>query len=647
MLPARSRSTAPLRAPRRGVTWLGLALAIVLVGGLSGATWYGLGQHNWSQPAARPLTQQVTKGVYSHVVTEQGEIESSSNIEVRCEVQSRNTGGTSILDIVPEGTSVKKGERICRLDSSVLENERSQQQIAVNTAESTWIKAKSTLETAKIAREEYLEGTYKKEEQTIQSEISVAEENLSRAQDYAAYSRRLATKGYVTALQLEADEFAVAKAKMDLEAAKTKLDVLRKYSRAKMVTQLEADIEAAEAALSSAESTRLLEKDKLSLIESQIKKCEILAPADGQVVYANETNSGRGGGQEIIIQAGTAVRERQVIVRLPDPHKMQVKVRVNESRVDRVREGQSASIKLDAFPDEELQGVLTRVEAYPTSGNWWSNVKEYATYVRIENPPEGRLRPGMTAQVQIHVEYLEDALQTPVQAIVEHGGKHYCLVETAPHQLTPREVNIGSTNDKFVVITSGLEPADQIVLNPRKFLDQVSLPDLSDLEKSRQLARRPPPRAAGDVATATGNSASTPAENSAGDSPSTSETANAADATANANDSATTADGEKPRRKRGAGGAGGAGGMAGMDPTALAGMMMGRMDTDQDGKISKEEMPEGEGRDRFEQTDANHDGFVDTQELGAAIAKRMKQMQATGMGPGGPGPGGPPSGGGR
>jgi hypothetical protein len=169
---------------------------------------------------------------------------------------------------------------------------------------------------------------------------------------------------------------------------------------AKMANQFDADIKIAEAKLKSDEKT--LSWTKMELIESQIAKCVIKAPAAGQVVYANE--SGGRNGTDIIIQEGTLIRERQVIIRLPDPQKMQVKAKINESRVDFVQEGLPVKIKLDALPGVDLMGTIKRVNDYPiANGNWFgSSAKEYGTYVEVHNPPKS-MRPGMTAEISIRV----------------------------------------------------------------------------------------------------------------------------------------------------------------------------------------------------------------------------------------------------
>ena len=61
------------------------------------------------------------------------------------------------------------------------------------------------------------------------------------------------------------------------------------------------------------------------------------------------------------------------------------------------------------------------------TGWFGSNVKEYATYIQIVDPPAA-MRPGMTAEVAIRTEQLENAMQLPAQTVFERGGKHWCIV---------------------------------------------------------------------------------------------------------------------------------------------------------------------------------------------------------------------------
>ena len=565
------------------------------------------------------LTHVVTRGNYTLEVVEQGEVESASNVEVRCEVKSGtgNASGTVILEVVEEGTNVQPGDILCRLDSSSFETELVQQQIACNTSEAAMIEATNTWEAAIIAKLEYVEGTFFQEEQTIQSEIFLAEENLRRAKEYVNYSERLAARGYVTAQQLEGDRFAVEIAKTDLDAAKTKLRVLREYTKTKMLKQLDSDIKSSEAKKTSEESSYKLELSKLKEIEQQIANCTIVAPAAGQVVYANKQSSRSG--SEFIVEAGAMVRENQAIIRLPDPDTMQVATKINESRVTMVEAGMRATIRLDAYDAQKLNGEVTRVSEYPEPSSFWSSqVKEYATFVKIIDSPI-QIRPGLTAEVTIIADSRADVLLVPVQSLHEHGPHFYCMVRNDAGW-EPREVQLVSTNDKFAIV-EGVEEGEVVALNPRKLLDRVELPEIPKEEAPAgppEGGRRPGGPEDGRVRAGGVESLDGPSGPARGG-PGTGGPGGTG---------APNAGGPNAGGPPGPGGPGG-----GMDPAAVVSMIFGRLDKNKDGKISTDEIPADQAA-RMSSSDANGDGFIERAELQKAMAERMS---AGGGGPPGDG----------
>lgn len=203
------------------------------------------------------------------------------------------------------------------------------------------------------------------------------------------------------------------------------------------------------------------------------------------MVYANVT--GWRGTKEFIIAAGEQVRERQVLIRLPDPKKMQVVAKINEAKIAQVAVGMPAAVRLDAFPELELHGAVEKVSEFPVPTSWMgSSVKEYETMVRIQESPPG-LRPGLTAEVRICVEQTPDVLQLPVQAIFEHGDKSYCVTADGGRWFA-REVTIGSTNDKTVVVRGGVSEGEEVVLNAVAYREKVALPELPSERRSAAVA---------------------------------------------------------------------------------------------------------------------------------------------------------------
>ena len=81
-----------------------------------------------------PLFEKIIKGEFKLEFTELGEIESAENVEIICEVKGDRSTGVCILEIVPEGSKVKKGDFLVRLDDALLQKNLLSQRILVHKA---------------------------------------------------------------------------------------------------------------------------------------------------------------------------------------------------------------------------------------------------------------------------------------------------------------------------------------------------------------------------------------------------------------------------------------------------------------------------------------------------------------------------------
>jgi HlyD family secretion protein len=472
--PESSRGLPELERPaqRKGpgfrVLMLGGAVGVVCLGvvlfGIPGVSKSVQGLFAASK--ANVLTFKVSRGKLPVTVKERGNLESSQNEDVHCEVE----GQTSIISILPEGTRVTKGMVVAELDSSALKDNLVNQEITTKGAEAAYQNARLTREVAEIAVKEYVEGVYRQDKLTAENEIKLAESDLTRALDRKTWATRMELKGYISKAQRISEDLNAQRAKVALEQAQTKLDVLERYTKDKTIKELQSEVEKAKSDELAKSATWELEKSKEAKLRKQIEKCVLKAPSDGLVVYANDPNR-FGGSQQPQIEEGAMVRERQKIFSLPDINHMRVNTKVHESMIDRVSRGLRARIQVDAFPNEVLGGAVESVNPLPDQTSFFSSdIKVYTTLVTIENGLSG-LRPGMTAQVTILVTELENVVSVPVQGVLQVKGKDYVFVK-GPDGFTRTPVTLGISNDQLIEVKQGLKPGEDVALDPMGLLSE-------------------------------------------------------------------------------------------------------------------------------------------------------------------------------
>lgn len=470
-----------------------LLIVMVCVGGM--VAWVLVGTFSSDETDVKgALTYTVEPTTMQITVADDGNVESASNVDVKCQV----AGGGTILWIVEDGKRVEEGDLLVQLDTSALEDQLQQQKILHAQAQATKIQSEENFEATKIAVREFDEGTYQQQLQLAESDIQIATEALRSAENVLDFTERMVRKGFATPLQLEADRSALQQAQFNLDAARTAKRVLEDFTYEKTMKELTAARDAAEAQLTSDEASLELEATKLARLEQQITNSMIYAPQAGMVVYAND-NSRRRSSSEPTIEEGAQVREGQTIIRLPDLTNMQVKMTVHESKVDQIEPGMPARITILG---QKLDGHVVSIANQPEPGSWFSaNVKEYATTVAIDGQTSG-LRPGMTASVVVQIEEIRDAITVPISSVVQKRGEFFCYLRTngAPEE---RKVLVGRSNESYVQIIDGLKAGDVVLRNPRAVVpnarDDTPLEDRSteQLEFGERVEVPPPQRGPG------------------------------------------------------------------------------------------------------------------------------------------------------
>ncbi len=456
-------------APRRRGGALKVVVLLLVLGGLGAGAYAYWSNRAQATKKVNVIFATVEKGTFIHEVNGKGSAESAKNVDVASQVE----GSATIISLVAEGADVKKGQLLVELDSSDIDEKYDSQVVTTNSSLATLNSSRATLRSAEISLEEYVEGTFEQTWMEYENSIFTAEHDRKKSSDTAAYTGRLVTLGFATEQTYEVKKVDFEKAKNTLEVAELKKMTLLKYTSEKQITSLMSDIETARAKVDSDRNSYEINKRREERYKEQSENCRIRAPQDGQVVYANQDS--RRMSESEMIKEGATVRNRQVLIRLPDKTQMRVKAMINEANISSVAVGQPAKITFDSIPGRVVSGEVVKVNPYPEIV-WMSSAKDYVTMVKInEELPE--LRSGLTAQVRIIAKEIKDALTVPVQCVLEYDSKKYCLTYNEG-VWGCKEVWLGDSNEKQVVIKKGLEEGDVVVSGARLYRDSVVFPEV-------------------------------------------------------------------------------------------------------------------------------------------------------------------------
>lgn len=351
------------------------------------------------------------------------------------------------------------------------------------------------------------DGEAKQKLRKLEDDLLVSQKELGQARATLDGTRRLSDRGFVTKIDLQRDEIAYENSRLKVQTAETARSLFLKYEFVKAAEEFlskyaeaarEFDrarktavskLAQAEAKLKSAQAQYNVQLRQRKELNEQLEKCLIKAKKPGLVVYGGARDDMMYYGGEERIREGASVRERQAIITIPDMTKMSVNVKIHESYIKKIKKGQKARITVDAFPDEVLDGEVTKVGVLPDSQNRWMNpdMKVYLTQITIEGTHDW-VKPGMSAKVEILVDRLADVVYVPIQAVTPSEGKQFATV-VGGFKAERREIEIGQFNDEFIEINKGLKEGEKVLLRA----PEAAAPEGDDKAKSPKGEEKPQP----------------------------------------------------------------------------------------------------------------------------------------------------------
>lgn len=426
---------------------LKVILPIALIAILSGA--YFFTQQDTSTAQSNVIKKTLERGDFIVKATATGELKAKRSEKIRGPqgLRQANIYQLTISDLVPEGTIVKEGDYVGKLDRSELDTKLKDIQTEIE-------KIETQLAQTKIDTAIELRGI---RDQLINMNFSKKEKGLEVEQSK-----------YEAPMVIQKVEIELQKIERDYK------QLLSKYDLTKIKS--EAQISEINATLKQNQSKR----DRYMKLGAELT---IKAPKPGMVIYHRSWNGKIATGSQVSVW-------NPIVAELPDLTDMISKTFVNEVDISRVKKGQEVKIQVDAFPDKEYTGTVIQVANIGEQlRNYDAKVFEVTVQV---NEMDSILRPAMTTSNEIVTDIYNNALSIPMEAL-HSDSLSYVFVER-DGKVVKQEVIPGISNNDEVMIDHGMAEGDSYWMTIPDNADDLKFvgvdPNVKDQIKRKQIAER-------------------------------------------------------------------------------------------------------------------------------------------------------------
>ena len=346
--------------------------------------------------------------------------------------------GTVVEVLAREGQRVNRDEPLLRLDDRELRTR-------LQTANANLLRAKGQLQTlVDWARSP----EFAQARRSVQLANLAMEENRGRLE----VARRLFDHGIASRDEVDSATRTQERLQLELQAAEEGLRAVQGRATEAEQAVLQAQIRSAQAEVD--EASRLLAATSLT------------APFAGLVMLPE----GPEGRRLHLPEPGDQVQPGLPLMLLGDVRQLRVRALLDEVDVDKVRQGQKAVARLDAFPDVPLEGQVVFISPVARIVD---KVPFFEIVVGLAPLPPAirdRVRLGMSATVEIATVNRPNVLTVPIQAVIRDGTATYVerIVRPArPGQAPGRErirITLGAATTNLVEVVEGLQEGDEIAL---------------------------------------------------------------------------------------------------------------------------------------------------------------------------------------
>jgi RND family efflux transporter MFP subunit len=358
-------------------TWTSLVIGVIAIGGATVAMTRG------SVPAL--TTAEVVRGEYIDIVEIRGQVRPLKSIVITAPMQS---GELQILKIAKNGAPIEAGDVAIEFDGSSLERTivDKKAELKQALAELDQIKARASIG---VGGNKMSLLTTKYDVERARLDTVVVEGTVSSVDEQKA--------ALALADAQQREKQAIVKDNADSLANNTGY-----VAQNKRIAKIQADLDRAE----------------LGLQNLQVK-----APSSGVVNILPNYRNGNGMSTAPEYRPGDSTYPGGEILELPDLSSVHLEAKLDESDRGRLRQGQQATIRVDAIADHEFKATVADVSVLAkVDFSSWPATKNFALNLSFQDP-DARLRPGMSAAARIAVGSIPDVLMVPNDAVFIVDGR--------------------------------------------------------------------------------------------------------------------------------------------------------------------------------------------------------------------------------
>lgn len=339
----------------------------------------------------------------------------------------------TMTDIVPEGTKVKKGDYVAKLDHGAVEKE-------IEAVEEIIEKRTEELEVAKI------DTAVKLSQQRNQIEQNMDD---------------LKEKKIILEQSIYDSKAVQRKAELGvLQAERMHENSIHSYQRMLMYEKNR---------ITSTQNRLDKNLEIKGYYEQLMKDLTIYAPEQGIVIYAQDRRRNK-------IKAGTMLHRyrgsHNRVATLPNLDSLLSVTYINEIDISKIYKGQEVALAIDAMPDLEVKGEVLHISNIGKNSSS-NDGKVFRVEIYIEKPDK-ELKPAMSTTNKVIISTFDDALIVPVNAVHSDGTNNFVYLKNGMN-IIKKQVITGQQNSNKIIIEKGLKEGDKCLIREPQNKDEIQL----------------------------------------------------------------------------------------------------------------------------------------------------------------------------